>query len=326
MLTSSPKRVFVCWVWAGVNILKIILTTTAIFLATVSTAHAGVAECRRINDDAARLKCYDKVSLSSAEDQLSAPLIKSGWYVGASIGGSATQSINGPVGDLNFPSGFAGGVVGYNAFHGPILTGIELDVRSALQRNSQGFEYGLWEAEFPTQVGWSEGWAHGRTPGTVERSLQAGGAAKSDQRFSYTISEKYSPTLSARMGYAHDNWLFYARLGGGGALIKETTTMDDSRSIYCTQTAVDTHFPSERRTETYHVGCVNPYAGDVAKESKSTWVPTTTLAAGVEYHFDNYFVRGEAEVRHTFINNRLSFSESDGVTNYQFGTTLGVKF
>jgi outer membrane immunogenic protein len=117
-----------------------------------------------------------------------------GSYIGVSGGGAwGTATVNNaltgvdqtPRFDLN--GGLVGATAGFNVQNGAMVFGLESDT-SAVSKRGSAFE-------FPPNVA-----------------------------FSNDVRERWLSTFRGRVGYAQDNWLFYATGGGALASVEQTLT------------------------------------------------------------------------------------------------------
>lgn len=260
----------------------------------------------------------------------------SGFYVGGTaLFGSSTRIQGGEDGwlrhripdieDFRPKPAQLGGFGGYNIVDGKMMYGFELDFRSDLARARRNSTNPIYEKHYPQAYVWGSG-GGGPAGGGSLYYMFDGGISKQDYKERYEYQETFAPTASFRIGRQIDNVLLYARLGAGGSLISEKFTSDDTSSTYCTNETSRYDWTPTGQFTGYITGCLNPYAGKKDTKSKSTFLPTATFAIGAEYHFDSVFTRLEGELRHTFLNENLMFSPSDGATRYAISASIGYRF
>jgi opacity protein-like surface antigen len=218
-----------------------------------------------------------------------------------------------------------GAFAGYNVMYGSLLLGAELDVRASTDNSTVGTQSDRIETVYPAFSQSSSGSFQdaGRPPvlGTME-----GGQQVYDFKTSYEYKETVAPTLSVRVGHQFNDFLLYGRIGAGIALIEESFAEDDTGSVYCTQETTRQDFTQSGSYTIHRTGCLNPYSGARKVKTEDSIKPTATLAVGAEYNFDRVFVRGEGEMRHMFLDDKLMFSPSDGATRYAISTSIGLRF
>lgn len=313
--------------------------------ASVGAAESkSLGECRSISNKADRLDCYDRIAdapvqTASVVGEVSTTAPKqrdlSGFYLGATVGLGSSSKIERDANDrsLIFPNGeefranspTVGVTGGYNAVSGNTLFGVQLDITGDLTEKKRSESSPEYSYEFPRQNGWSR-WSHGRPIGTVEAYEYPTGTQLYAGRSFYNYKEQIAPTISIRIGRQYDNLLVYGRVGTGLARIKETFGYDDSKSVYCSSTLSETRYITADTAEYWTTACNNPYSGSITSTSRNITRPTATLAVGSEYHFDRYFTRLEGEMRHTFLDEQLDFSPSNGLTQYKVTTGIGIRF
>lgn len=317
--------------------------------ASVGAAESkSLGECRDISNKAERLDCYDRITdapvqTTALDGEVSATTPKqmdlSGFYLGATVGlGSSSKIDRADYGYVNgISNGYSdfdafransptvGASVGYNAFSGSTLFGIQLDVTGDLASEKQSYSHPTYTLDYENQFGWSSGY-HGQRPATIVEYENTGVTKRSEASSFYKYQEKIAPTLSFRFGHQLDNLVVYGRVGGGIARIKETFGYDNTKSVYCGTTTNEIRYITETYAEYWTTACNNPYNGSITSTSRTVTRPTATLALGSEYHFDRYFTRLEGEIRHTFLDEKLDFSPSSGLTQYKVTTGIGIRF
>lgn len=320
-------------------------------------AQAEIVDCRTIADNGKRLMCYDTLNADAPMPALNVAKPKattivadkaiqankaapdlSGFYFGATFGfGSSTEvdkfrpeipktTYYGANDTFRANSPTLGITAGYNAFSGASLFGLQLDISGDTSSKKWSYDDPVEVYNMPQKSGSSYGWEHGKPIGSIDLSEIEGGALQSALSHHYKYREQVSPTISARFGHQFDSVLLYGRIGAGIARIKETYTYDNTKSVYCGSVTKETHYTSPKSTESWNVACNNPYNGDSYSSSRTLTRPTATIAIGAEYHFDRYFTRLEGEMRHVFLDRKLNFSTSTGLTHYKFVTGIGLKF
>ena len=317
--------------------------------ASVGAAESkSMGECRTISNKAERLDCYDRIAdaplqTATVVGEVNATTPKqrdlSGFYLGALVGFGGSSKIDRPSYEYGYGyshrdfDGFRansptiGITGGYNSFSGNTLFGVQLDITGDLTEKKRSFDHQEYSYDFPRAGGWGwSSWPHGKPVGSVDTFENSGGVKKSAARSFYRFQEKIAPTVSVRFGHQIDNFLIYGRVGAGLSRIKETFGRDDSNSIYCSSTTMETSYTSPYAYEGRYAACNNPYNGSITSTSRTVTRPTATLAVGSEYHFDRYFTRLEGEMRHTFLDEQLDFSPSNGLTQYKVTTGIGIRF
>lgn len=314
--------------------------------APVAAASAAtIDECRTITNKMARLDCYD--NLSSGPSSIGVEVTKttpraaperkdlSGFYIGGTLGFGSSSKIDTP--SYNYRQGYSdfesfransptmGVSVGYNAFSGSTLFGLQLDVTGDLSSEKQSYNHPTYTLDYANQFGWSSGY-HGQRPGTVFEYENTNVTKHSEATSFYKYQGKIAPTLSVRFGQQFDSFLVYGRVGAGISRIKETFGYDNTKSVYCGTTTNEIRYISETYAEYWTTGCNDQYNGTITSSSRTITRPTATLAVGAEYHFDRYFTRLEGEMRHTFLDEKLDFSPSNGLTQYKVNTGIGIRF
>ena len=316
-------------------------------------ANAETVDCRTIADIGKRLMCYDQLneqeSSKTAHTVAPAPVARpvksssdlSGFYVGATFGFGSSTDIEHRVSTSGYPNYYGytnfdsfranaptiGVTGGYNAFAGSSLFGIQLDITGDVIDKKRSYDHYAYSSDLPrySGSGWSS-WPHGKPVGSVDHYEYSGGVKASAASSFYRYREQIAPTISARFGHQFDNMLLYGRVGVGVARIKETFGYDDSKSVYCGSTTYENRYITDYETEQWAIACNNSYNGDITTSSRTITRPTATFAIGGEYHFDQYFVRLEGEMKHTFLDRKLNFSADTGLTQYKITTGIGIRF
>ena len=275
------------------RLLATIITTIAISqgpaLARVSD---DLVFCSKLSSPKERIACYDaaaRIAANAAAIQRGGPART---LVSAPAADTGGPPIYTPAAEKNrFQGGYAaiGGSYGFSSPRTVNLFGLGFglpsDAVSAqgwsghanIGYNVVGASNVLLGAEISGRFGHESASTSATSTASPLMFLQSGSAITR-----YEVVNDAGLHIAARAGLLFDQTLIFLRAGVGASHVRESGSFDARNSVTCTNFV--------------NSACVTSIPGTLSSASRSRWIPSAIVGAGIEQNFGPAFVRAEAEL------------------------------
>lgn len=202
-----------------------------------------------------------------------------------------------------------GGFAGFNATSGSILMGFEARAQHSLGESKFSRTSSASGVSFPQFLSWMQ--CYGCSQEFLDNYPTSSNplVIKYNETNSVMRTRPWQADLSVRAGLKFDDWLVFAKLGGGAAQSVTKVTHDASGTQTCDPIVIRER-PSFNEVRLVAVGCRSITPGAITQVRRSQISPIGIFGFGVERNFDSLFIRVEAEVTAHFQSSQTSTEEA----------------